>query len=73
MPFSLIVPASVAFCRNPNNKSAFYRANNLSKLLKVRGFTYITLFSFVGLLNIDLNTIEISDAYLVHRRLLPVN
>ena len=73
MPFSLIVPVSAAFCRNPNNKSAFYRANNLSKLLKARGFTYMTLFSFTGLMSIDLNNIEISDAYLIHRRLLPVN
>jgi len=73
MPFSLIVPASVAFCRNPNNTSAFYRANNLSKLLKARGFTYMTLFSFAGLVNIDLDNIKVSNAYLVHRRLLPVN
>lgn len=73
MPFSLIIPASAAFCRNPNNKSAFYRANNLSKLLKFRGYTYITLFSFYGLINMDLDTIKVSDAYFIHRRLLPVN
>ena len=73
MPFSVIVPISAAFCRNPNNKSAFYRANNLSKLLKARGFTYMTLFSFAGLMSIDLDSIKVSNAYLIHRRLLPVN
>lgn len=67
-----MIPFGLKFCKEINNKPALYRATKISKLWNFRFASYFGFFSVLALSgNIDFNNINISDDYLIHRRLMP--
>lgn len=68
MPFSLFIPASVNFCRNLTYNSPLYRAKTISTLWNIRVFSYISLFTYIGVSSREFN---ISNDYLQDLRYIP--
>ena len=68
MPFSLFIPASVNFCRNLTYNSPLYRAKTISTLWNIRVFSYISLFTYIGVSSREFN---ISNDYLQDLHYIP--
>jgi len=65
MPISLLIPASINLCRSFTNNTALYRAKTLSNLWSVRLFSYVSIFSIIGLSSVKFDK---NNQYDLHYR-----